>query len=81
MADFSDAKKRRLAVLDSKLSGIQKKFKDRPSHQEANDKSEVALQAHKKSDSLRKGTKVAQGGPSTLPSQPSLYQKQEHQTM
>ncbi len=43
---------------------------DRPSHQEANDKSEVALQAQKKSNTSRKGPKAAQGGPSTLPSQP-----------
>lgn len=75
MADFSDAKKRRLAVLDSKLSGAQKKRKDRPSHHEANDKAEAAVQQHRKSDISRKGPKAAQNGSSILPSQPGPVDK------
>ncbi|BDA43430.1 probable ribonuclease P protein subunit p29 at C-terminar half [Coccomyxa sp. Obi] len=75
MADLSDAKKRRLAVLDSKLSGIQKKRKDRPSHHEAKDKAEAALQSQKTSDTSKKVPKAAQCGPSIIPSQSRQVEK------
>ena len=48
---------------------------DRPSHQEANDKAQVALQPYRKPDISRKHPKALQGGPSILPSHPRQVEK------